>query len=161
MKVKKSWTDKLNDSKDLPKTITIDSKSKKINWPNGTYILPSPAEVDSLMKQVPKGKLTTIDCIRSALAGRYHTDYACPLVTGMFAWISSHAAQEQADAGKKHITPYWRTLKSGGVLNEKFPGGVQNLKKLLRAEGHKVVRKGKSKYFMVKDYEKSLVKKLK
>lgn len=161
MKAKKNWTEKLNDPKGLPKKITIDAKSKKINQPNGTYILPSPAEVDNLMKKVPKGKLTTVDYIRSHLAARYHTDYACPLVTGMFAWIASHAAQEQADAGKKRITPYWRTLKAGGILNEKFPGGVQNLKKLLRAEGHQVVRKGKSKYFMVKDYEDSLVKNLK
>jgi hypothetical protein len=161
MKTKKSWTEKLNDSKGLPKTITVDSKSKKINQPNGTYILPSPAEVDSLMKKVPKGKLTTTDCIISALASKHHTDYACPLVTGMFTWIASHAAQEQADAGKKRITPYWRTLKSGGVLNEKFPGCVQNLKKLLRAEGHHVVKKGKSKHFMVKDYEKALVQNFK
>jgi hypothetical protein len=161
MKTKKNWTEKLNDSKDLPKTITIDAKSNKINWPNGTYFLPSPIEVDQLMKKVPKGKLTTTDYIRSTLASKHHTDYACPLVTGMFAWIASHAAQEQADAGKKRITPYWRTLKAGGTLNEKFPGGVQNLKKLLRAEGHQVIRKGKSKHFMVKDYEKALVENLK
>lgn len=161
MKQRKNWTEKLNDPKGLPKTITIDARSNKLNWPNGTYILPSPLEVDALMKKIPKGKLATIDSIRSILASKYHTDYACPMVTGMFAWIASHAAQEQADAGKKRITPYWRTLKAGGVLNEKFPGGIKNLKKLLRAEGHKVVRKGKSKYFMVKDYEKSLVKNLK
>ena len=161
MKQKKTWTEKLNDSKDLPKIITIDAKSKKINWPNGTYFLPTPMEVDQLMKKIPKGKLTTTDFIRSALASKHHTDYACPLVTGMFAWIASHAAQEQADAGRKRITPYWRTLKSGGILNEKFPGGVQNLKKLLHAEGHKVIRKGKSKHFIVKDYEKALVKNLK
>ena len=161
MAKKKNWTEKLNDSKGLPKIITIDAKTKKINWPHGTYILPSPLEVNALMKKVPKGKLTTTDSIRSTLASKHHTDYACPMVTGMFAWIAAHAAQEQADTGKKRITPYWRTLKAGGILNEKFPGGIQNLKKLLRAEGHQVVRKGRSKHFMVKDYENSLVKNLK
>jgi hypothetical protein len=161
VKKKKNWTEKLNDSKDLPKIITIDNKTKKINWPHGTYVLPSPLEVDALMKKVPKGKLATTDSLRNTLASKYHTDYACPMVTGMFTWIASHAAQEQADAGRKRITPYWRTLKARGILNEKFPGGIPNLKKLLRNEGHQVVRKGKSKHFMVKDYEKSLVKSLK
>ena len=160
MKSKKTWTEKLNDPKDLPKKITIDAKSKKMNWPLGTYILPSPTEVNQLMKKVPKGKLTTNDCIRKTLASKYHTDYACPMVTGIFTWIASHAAQEQADAGKKRITPYWRTLKAGGILNGKYPGGVKNQKKLLTSEGHKIIRKGKSKHFMVKDYEKSLVKNL-
>jgi hypothetical protein len=48
-------------------------------------------------------------------------------------------------------------LKTGGILNEKHPGGVANLKKRLKAEGHKVIQKGRSKHFMVKDFEKSVV----
>lgn len=34
----------------------------------------------------------------------------------------------------------------------------KNMKRRLKAEGHKVVQKGKSKHFMVEDFEKSLVK---
>ena len=61
--------------------------------------------------------------------------------------------------GKKRITPYWRTLKSGGQLNEKYPGGIPQLKKRLAAEGHKIVKKGKR--YLVADFEKALVKKVK
>ncbi len=57
----------------------------------------------------------------------------------------------------KRITPYWRTLKTGGILNEKYPGGLKNLKKRLEAEGHTVIQKGRSKHFLVKDFEKLLV----
>ncbi|OGL40729.1 MAG: hypothetical protein A3C43_10595 [Candidatus Schekmanbacteria bacterium RIFCSPHIGHO2_02_FULL_38_11] len=57
---------------------------------------------------------------------------------------------------KKNPTPYWRTLKSDGVINEKYPGGVEGQKKLLEKEGHKVDQKGKKS--VVVDFEKSLVK---
>jgi len=51
---------------------------------------------------------------------------------------------------------YWRTLKTGGIINEKYPGGVETQKKLLEKEGHQVVQKGK-KYIVV-DYEKALAR---
>ncbi len=157
MKHKKSWREKLTDSKDLPKLAKFDKK-KSINWPAGTYIIPAPVEVDEIMKKVPKGKLITINVIRKILAKKHKADYACPITTGIFSWIAAGAAQEAEDEGKKRITPYWRTLKTGGILNEKYPGGINNLKKRLKAEGHKVIQKGRSKHFMVEDFEKSLIK---
>lgn len=45
-------------------------------------------------------------------------------------------------------------MKSGGELNPKYPGGVERARKLLEAEGHHVVAKGKK--FIVADYEKLL-----
>ena len=58
--------------------------------------------------------------------------------------------------GKKDITPYWRTLKSKGELNEKYPGGVEAQATHLKAEGHtiEVDKAGKPK--RVKDFEKVL-----
>lgn len=47
------------------------------------------------------------------------------MTTGIFAWISAHAAEEAAAEGVQDVTPYWRTLKSDGELNEKYPGGVE------------------------------------
>ena len=156
MKRKTTWQEKLADSRDLPKLAKFGKNPK--SWPAGTYIIPAPIEVDQIMKKVRKGKLTTINKIREILANKHKTDYACPITTGIFSWIAANAAAEQAAEGRKRITPYWRTLKTGGILNEKYPGGVKGLKKLLEAEGHKVIRKGKSKHFMVKDYEKSIAK---
>ncbi|MCA9101481.1 MAG: hypothetical protein KDA63_10040, partial [Planctomycetales bacterium] len=53
--------------------------------------------------------------------------------------------------GRQRITPYWRTLKAGGELNPKYPGGIKNLRARLTAEGHRVVKKGKR--YVVADYE--------
>lgn len=156
MKRKTSWREKLADSKDLPKVEKFDKKKHK-SWPTGTYVIPAPREVDEIMKKVPKGKLITINEIRKILAKKHGADFGCPITTGIFSWIAANAAEEEVAEGKKRITPYWRTLKSGGVLNEKYPGGIENLKAYLEGEGHKVVKKGKSSHFMVADFEKSLM----
>jgi len=52
------------------------------------------------------------------------------------------------------VTPYWRTLKAGGELNPKFPGGVAVLRARLEAEGHVVEARGK-RLFVV-DHERAL-----
>ena len=106
-------------------------------------VIPAPIEVDELMRQVRRGKLTTINDLRLGLAKKHSVDIACPITTGIFAWIAAHAAAEQESAGKKRITPWWRTLKTGGELNEKYPGGIVEQTKRLRAEGHRVLQKGK------------------
>ncbi|UCC33090.1 MAG: MGMT family protein, partial [Candidatus Bathyarchaeota archaeon] len=67
----------------------------------------------------------------------------------------ANAAEEQRQQGEKDITPYWRTLKTGGVINPKYPGGVKAQKRLLEKEGHVIVPKGKK--HVVANYEKSLV----
>ena len=125
-------------------------------WGTGTVVIPAPMEVNEMMKRVHQGKLITINEIRSALAKKHEATIGCPLTTGIFASISAKAAEEQRQEGKKNITPYWRTLKTGGVINPKYPGGVERQKKLLEKEGHKVVQKGKK--HVVADYEKSLIK---
>ncbi|MHC4758141.1 MAG: MGMT family protein [Planctomycetota bacterium] len=157
MKHKKTWREKLEDSKDLPKIVKYDKKKPK-RWEPGTYIIPAPKEVDEIMKRVPKGKLITINEIRNILAKKHKAQFGCPITTGIFSWIAAHAADEAEAEGRKRITPYWRTLKTGGELNPKYPGGINNIKKRLEAEGHKVVQKGRSKKLVVEDFEKVLVK---
>jgi len=155
MPKRKSWSEKLKDNKGLPKVEKITEKMSK-RWGTGTVVIPAPMEVDEIMRKVPEGKLTTINEIRAALAKKHGATIGCPITTGIFAWIAANAAEEQKQQGVKETTPYWRTLKTGGEINEKYPGGVEAQKKLLEKEGHKVVQRGK-KYFVV-NYEKSLAK---
>jgi alkylated DNA nucleotide flippase Atl1 len=151
---KKSWKEKLSDDKGLPKIVTIEGKLIK-KWGTGTCVIPAPREVDEIMKKVPKGKLVTINQIREKLARKHRATIGCPITTGIFASIAARAAAEQLAEGKKNITPYWRTLKSKGEINEKYPGGVNEQKKLLKNEGHSIVQKGKRS--LVIDFEKHLV----
>jgi alkylated DNA nucleotide flippase Atl1 len=152
-KKKPTWQEKLNDSKGYPKVEPLTGKMAG-KWGTGTLVIPAPIEVDELMKKVPKGKLITINEIRVSLAKKHGATIGCPLTTGIFAWISANAAEEQKQQGIVNFTPYWRTLKTGGFLNEKYPGGVETQKQLLEQEGHKVTKRGE-KYFVV-DYLKAL-----
>ncbi|MCJ7559141.1 MGMT family protein [Candidatus Bathyarchaeota archaeon] len=151
---KTTWCQKLNDSKGLPKVEKItDNMSKR--WGTGTVVIPAPIEVDEMMRKIPAGKLVTINEIRAALAKKHKATIGCPLTTGIFAWIAAHAAEEQKQKGETGITPYWRTLKTGGFLNEKYPGGIEAQRLLLEQEGHTMIKNGKK--YAVLDYEKSLI----
>jgi len=153
MPKRKSWSEKLMDSKGLPRVEKIEGKMSK-RWGTGTMVIPAPMEVNELMRRVPEGKLTTINEIRAALAKRHGATIGCPITTGIFAWVAANAVEEQRQKGEKDITPYWRTLKTGGVINEKYPGGVEEQKKILEKQGHTVIQKGKK--YIVAEYEKSL-----
>lgn len=156
-KTRKSWIDKLHNSKGLPKVEEItENMSKK--WGEGTFVIPAPEEVYEVMANIPKGKLATVSEVRKILAKKHNTTISCPLTTGIFVWIAANAAEEEISKGlKKRVIPYWRTLKTGGELNEKYPGGVEAQAKHLEEEGFTIIpRKGK-KLPRVKDYEKFLI----
>ena len=65
------------------------------------------------------------------------------------AWASYQRSNDE--------TPYWRTLKADGELNPKYPGGIEAQREKLEAEGHTVIKKGRTniRYF-VKDFENAL-----
>jgi len=77
--------------------------------------------------------------------------------TGIFAAIAARAAEEDATEGKRDITPWWRTVKVGGALNEKYPGGAEAQAARLKAEGHEIVSGKDGKPKKVKESEKKLV----
>jgi alkylated DNA nucleotide flippase Atl1 len=143
MTKKQTWNQKLNANKGLPKVEKITAAMSK-RWGTGTLVIPAPIEVDEIMRKVPAGKLTTINEIRVALAKKHNATIGCPLTTGIFTWIAAHAAEERKQQGERNITPYWRTLKTGGFLNERYLGGAVAQKHLLEHEGHTVTQKGKN-----------------
>jgi len=144
----KSWKEKLYGSKDLPRIVEVPEKMRK-RLGEGKMVIPSPLEVKEIMDSVPEKRVVTINVIRKMLAEKHNVETACPITTGIFAWIVANAAEEMKEA-----TPYWRTLKGRGELNEKYPGGVERQKEMLEKEGHKIVKKGKK--FVVENYEEYL-----
>jgi len=159
---KKSWTEKLQDSKKFPKTLKFDPKfpcgkalQKMGAKPGDTVVLAAPIEVDEIMKNVPKGKLITINEICKKLAKRHNTKFCCTLTTGIFIMTAAHAAEEAKAKGERVITPYWRTLKMSGVLNDKYPGGAEAQKKSLEKEGFRILQKGRK--YIVENYENYLM----
>ena len=77
------------------------------------------------------------------------------MTAGIFVSIAAWASHQRA----QDDTPWWRTLKSGGELNERYPGGIERQRALLEAEGHTVVARGRKNIrYYVQDYERALVK---
>ena len=159
---KKSWQEKLSDKKSLPKTLKLEKRFPCYNAVHkmgaevgDKVVLVNPSEVVELMKKVPKGKLTTIVDICRRIARKHNVKACCSLTTGIFIMTAANAAEEATRQGRNLGIPYWRTLKTDGFLNEKYPGGAEAHKKLLENEGFKVTRKGK-KYF-VQNYQDFLV----
>jgi alkylated DNA nucleotide flippase Atl1 len=153
-KQKRSWREKLHSNGDLPKVVKLTERQAKL-WGHGTMAIASPQEINEIMRHVPKGKLITINEIRKLIAAKHNADVGCPITTGIFAWISAYAAEENKAEGKKRITPYWRTLKKGGEINMKYPGGIAAQIKLLESEGFDILLKGKKAF--VAGYEKYLI----
>ena len=156
-RMRKSWREKLHDNKDLPRVVEINDKMSK-RWGTGTCVIPAPLEVDEIMRSVPEGRLITINQIREAMARKHGATIGCPITTGIFCNIAARAAEEDVDDGKKDVTPYWRTLKSKGELNEKYPGGTGAQATRLQAEGHTIEAGRGKKPPVVRDFEKALYK---
>lgn len=135
---RKTWREKLADDKDLPKVIRIAGNYRK-SWGQGTCAIAAPLEVDALVRRIPKGRVALVNDLREAIAHKHGATIGCPITTGIFAWIAAHAAEEDRAAGRKRITPWWRTLKANGELNPKYPGGIRNQARLLRLEGHRIL----------------------
>ena len=72
--------------------------------------------------------------------------------------MAARAAEEDIAEGKKDVTPYWRTMKGKGELNEKYPGGLAEQAKKLKAEGHEIDKDKSGKPKRVRDWESKLVK---
>jgi len=73
-KAKKTWREKLNDDKDMPKVVEVNEKMSK-RWGTGTVVIPAPREVDGIMRMVPRGRLITINQIREVLAKRHNASF--------------------------------------------------------------------------------------
>ena len=83
-----------------------------------------------------------------------NADFTDPMTAGIFVNIVAWASYQRIE----DITPYWRTLKSDGELNVKYPEAIELQKRLLEEEGHTIISKGtKNIKYYVKDFEKSLI----
>ncbi len=118
-----------------------------------TLLIPRPPDIEAIMRRVPKGNVVTTGAIRAELARRANADAACPLVTGIFVRLIGDAAEEDRAIGKARVTPWWRTIRDDGKLNDKFPGGIAAQAKHLRAEGVEVVKSVRGSALKVADLE--------
>ena len=77
VKFKETWKEKLGSTakrQNLPRVEASEGKMSD-KFGKGTFVIPSPVEVDVLMKTVPEGKLITINQIREYMAKKYNASF--------------------------------------------------------------------------------------
>ena len=80
-------------------------------------------------------------------------DFTDPITAGIFVSIAAWAAAQRGD----DAFPWWRTLRAEGELNPKYPGGIAAQQALLEAEGHRIVRRGRTNLrYYAADYRQYL-----
>lgn len=150
----KDFNAMLHEDKGMPK-IQIVTDPATIQKYGGTrmYFAP-PLDYDKMMRKIPVGKLITVGALREYFAKANDADFTEPITAGVFVSIAAWASFQR----REDPTPYWRTLKAGGELNPKYPGGVEAQKEKLEAEGHTVIQRGRKNIrYYVKDYEQALM----
>jgi len=147
---KKTYNEKLHNSNNLPEVKECEDPKAFERYGGKMMLIAAPIQYDEIMRKIPEGNLITINEIRNYLAKQHRADYTCQLTAGIFINIAAHASEER----NSDKIPYWRTLKTNGELNEKYPQGIEKQKFLLQKEGHNIINKGKR--FFVKDFEKKL-----
>ena len=158
---KKSWQEKMANKKGIPKVLILEknfpcylSLAKMGAKVGDRVVLTNPGDVEEVMKNIPQGKLITINEICRKLAKKFKVDACCTLTTGIFIMTAANAAEEAKQEGKINNNPYWRILKSAGFLNDKYPGGQEAQQRLLEEEGFKIIKRGKK--YQIADYKKYL-----
>lgn len=131
----KSWSEKLvKDNEPQIKRIEKDFA----DIPAGAKMfIATPKIIDNYIRQIPKGKSTTLQTMRKDLAHEYRADYTCPVTTGIFLRIVSEAAHEQIQNGKPKtsVAPFWRLVDENSTLAKKLSFGCDFIKSQRYKEG--------------------------
>ena len=155
MKTKRSWREKLASDSGVAEVKPIPARMQK-RAGQGTIVIPVLREVYDLVRNVPKGKLTTVQHLSDRIARKHRATIGCTVTTGILAWMVANIGYEEERDGIRRPTPYWRVLKADGELNLKYPGGLTGLRKRLRSEGHAVV--SDKRRYRIDNYEARLVR---
>lgn len=126
--------------KDWQEKMLKPEKGEVSDTKKGKMYISTPREIQEIIKKVSKGKLTTTKEIAQHLTSKKKVDFTCPLTTGIFTSIVANAAQQRCEMGSKSSrsskpdVPYWRVIKAGGKLYDKYLGSKLPQKKLLKEE---------------------------
>jgi len=132
--MKKTWLDKLNETKE-PKIKRIDIDFADI--PAGSNMLiATPKIIDNYIQEIGVGKRIDTKTLRKDLALAHNADYTCPVTTGIFLRIVAEANYEKLQQGKhvKEITPFWRVIEPKSVLAKKLTFGQDFLLQQIEKE---------------------------
>lgn len=105
--------------------VSISAEREKFFGCSGRMLLPSPGTVAAVVKEIPSGKVATLDLLRSELARRAGVEAVCPFQTKQAL---------RAIAGQSEPVPFWRLVRKNGEMLKYLPGGVAGQAAFLKKE---------------------------
>jgi len=94
--------------------VPISADREKFFGCSGQMLLPSQGTVAAAIKEIPSGKVATLDLLRSELARRAGVEAVCPFQTKQAI---------RAIAGQSEPVPFWRLVRKNGEMLNYLPGG--------------------------------------
>ena len=116
MTKKKTWLDKLNESKQ-PHTVKLMKAFAGIPAESNLFI-PSPKLIDEYIQHIGFGKRIDTKTLRKDLALEHNADYTCPVTTGIFLRIVAEANYEKLRIrpSKYIFYNFWKLLGSNSEI---------------------------------------------
>ena len=120
------------------KKVAIPEKMQKF-YGTGTMLYPDEEMIESAIKEIPAGRVATIDSLCNRLARDHDTNVTCPMRTTNFVKTIAGIHSERSDS-----IPFWRLIRKNHLLiNSPF---TMLCAELLEKEGFLVDRNSKGEY---------------
>ncbi len=134
MAKKKTWLDKLNESKQ-PYIVKLEKAFAGIPA-ESNLLIPSPKLIDEYIQHLGYGKQIDSKTMRNDLALEHNADNTCPVTTGIFLRIVAEANYEKLQQGQsiEVISPFWRVIEPNSTLAKKLTFGQEFLKQRIAEE---------------------------
>ena len=137
-KGKKSWKEKLDSGEEAH----VGTMTRTISGvpAGGMMLIPTPRQVDTYIRSIPKGVSKTTKEMGDDLAKQANADISCPLCIGIFTRIAAEAAHEEMVEGKsaQEVTPFWRIIPPEAKVRPKLTFGEAIVDQLRKEEGLQV-----------------------
>jgi len=102
-----------------------------------SMLIPSPEQVREAIAAIPYGASKTVLQVRKELALANDAGTTCPYMMSVCWRLVAQAAEEDRADGISDVTPWWR-LTRDKKPDPKMPGGSENHRALLSAEGVRI-----------------------
>ena len=115
---KKTWREKLDNGKEP----FVGVMSRRVSGveAGGMMLIPTPRQVDSYIRAIPKGVSKTSQEMSADLAQSAGADVTCPMCCGIFIRIASEVAHEEMLEGTQDVTPFWRIIPPKAPIRKKL-----------------------------------------
>ena len=99
-----------------------------------TMLMPSPAQIEQFIAEIPVGSTKTMKALRQELAVASGAEMTCPVAARNCWRMVAEAVEEERVSGLETLSPWWR-VTAEGKPGARLPGGPAHQLALLAAEG--------------------------